>query len=138
MFILRLTNTETLEMTDNYYYDFEIVTILFNDRLNVLSTVYFEKFKLELLDEDGACLAYADDDMNGGLLWKVDEDEEEWGDWDWALLKEWAENGISAPIPKPDWDKFFADLLEDFGIDAEYVDEWEDEEDFGLFDEDEW
>ena len=114
------------------------MTILFNDRLNVLSTVYFEKFKLELLDEDGACLAYADGDMNGGLLWKVDADEEEWGDWDWALLKEWAENGISAPIPKPDWDKFFADLLEDFGIDAEYVDEWEDEEDFGLFDEDEW
>lgn len=128
MFILRLTNTETLEMTDNYYYDFDIVTILFNDRLNVLATACFEKFKLELLDEDGACLAYADGDMNGGLLWKIDADDEEWGDWDWALLKEWAENGISAPIPKPDWDKFFADLLEDFGIDEEDIEEWEDED----------
>ncbi len=136
MYTLRLTNTETLEMTDNYYCDFDIVTILFNDRLNVLVTACFEKFKLELLDEEGACLAYADGDMNGGLLWKIDVDDEEWGDWDWALLEEWAENGISAPIPKPDWDTYFAELLEDFGIDEEDIEEWEDdEEDFDLLDD---
>lgn len=136
MYTLRLTNTETLEMTDNYYCDFDIVTILFNDRLNVLSTVYFEKFKLELLDEEGTCLAYADGDMNGGLLWKVDVDEEEWGDWDWALLKEWAENGISAPIPKPDWDTYFAELrdfapiFDDLEYDEDELCEWFEDEEF--------
>ena len=135
MYTLRLTNFGTLETIENYYFDFDVVTTLFNDRLTVLSTVYFENFELELLDEEGACLAYADGDMYGGLLWKVDDDEEEWGDWDWTLLKEWAEDGISAPIPKPDWDAYFKSLLDDFGLDEDYIEDWGDDDDFGLFDD---
>lgn len=134
MYTLRLTNLETLELIENYHFDLEIASILFNDRLNVLQTVCFKNFRLELLDEDGACLAYADSHMNGGLLWKVDEDEEEWGDWDWALLEEWAEDGISAPIPKPDWDTFFAELrdfapaLDDLEIDEDELVDWFEDE----------
>ena len=137
MYTLRLTNLETLEIIENLYF-FKEASLIFNDRLNVLSTVYFEKFELELLDEEGACLAYADGNMYGGLLWKTDDEEEEWGDWDWALLNEWAENGISAPIPKLDWDTYFNNLLDDFGIDEDYIEDWEDwedDEDFGLFDD---
>ena len=135
MYTLRLTNLETLEIIENHYFDFDVASTLFNDRLNVLSTVYFENFELELLDEEGACLAYADGDMYGGLLWKVDDEEEEWGDWDWALLKEWAEDGISAPIPKPDWDTYFKSLFDDFGIDEDYIEDWEDDDDFDFFDD---
>lgn len=133
MYTLRLTNLETLELIENYHFDLEIASILFNDRLNVLQTVCFKNFRLELLDEDGACLAYADDNMFGGLLWKDDE-EDGWGDWDWALLKEWTEDGISAPIPKPDWDTFFAELkdfapvFDDLEYDEdELVEQFEDE-----------
>ena len=136
MYTLRLTNLETLEIIENHYFDLDVASTLFNDRLTVLSTVYFEKFELELLDEEGACLAYADGNMYGGLLWKVDDEEEEWGDWDWTLLEEWAENGISAPIPKPDWDTYFKSLLDDFGLDEDYIEDWGDwEDDLGLFDD---
>jgi len=127
MYTLRLTNLETLEMTDNYYYDFDVVTILFNDRLDVLLTVCFKKFRLELLDEDGVCLAYADSNMYGGLLWKLDEEDEDFGDWDWALLKEWTENGISAPIPKPDFDwEEFKGFFEDFADDDDDYEDYDD------------
>lgn len=134
MYILRLTNLETLEVIENYYFDLEIAPILFNDRLNVLSTVYFEKFELELIDQDGTCLAYADSHMNGGLLWKTDEEDEDFRDWDWALLDEWAENGISAPIPKSDWDTYFAELkdfapiLDDLEYDEDELIEWFEDE----------
>jgi hypothetical protein len=138
MYTLRLTNLETLEIIENYYFDLEIAPILFNDRLNVLSTVYFEKFELELIDQDGTCLAYADSHMNGGLLWKLDEEDEDFGDWDWALLDEWEQDGISAPVPKPDMDAHFKFLLDDFGIDDDYIEDWGDDEDFELFEDEEF
>lgn len=151
MYTLRMTNIETDEIMENYYYTYDTVTTIFEDRVNTLLSFYVENYELELLDENGTCLAYANGKHEyGGLLWKLDEEDEDFGDWDWALLDEWAENGISAPIPKSDWDTYFADLLEDFGIDDDYIEEWGgefDEDDFDqetqgfshrLFAEEEW
>lgn len=153
MYTLRLTNTETDEITENYYYyyAYNTVTTIFKDRVDTLLSFYVENYELELLGEDGACLAYANGKQEyGGLLWKLDEEDEDFGDWDWALLKEWTEDGISAPIPKPNIDIDFEELFDDFDIDDDYIEEWGgefDEEDFDqetqgfshrLFAEEEW
>lgn len=105
MFTLKVENHNTLEIIENYISDFNIAHLLFEDRYTAFDIADFHNYSMELLNENGACLAYADDGTNGGLLWKIEEVEgeewdEEWGDWDWALLEEWAKNGISAPIPK--------------------------------------
>ena len=100
MYTLRLTNTETDEIMENYYYTYDTVTTIFEDRVNTLLSFYVENYELELLDENSTCLAYANGKQEySGLLWKLDEEDEDIGDWDWALLDEWAENGISAPAP---------------------------------------
>ena len=137
MYTLRMTNIETDEIMENYYYTYDTVTTIFEDRVNTLLSFYIENYELELLDEKGTCLAYANGKHEyGGLLWKVDEDEEEWGDWDWALLEEWAEDGISAPIPKPDWDTYFAELrdfapvFDDLEYDEDELCEWLEDEEF--------
>ena len=135
MYTIRMTNIETDEIMENYYYTYDTVTTIFEDRVNTLLSFCVENYELELLDENGTCLAYANGKHEyGGLLWKLDEEDEDIGDWDWALLDEWAENGISAPIPKPDWDTFFAELkdfapaLDDLEIDEDELVEWFEDE----------
>lgn len=135
MYTLRMTNIETDEIMENYYYTYDTVTTIFEDRVNTLLSFYVEDYELELLDENGTCLAYTNGKHEyGGLLWELDEEDEDFEDWDWALLEEWAEDGISAPIPKPDWNTFFAELkdfapaLDDLEIDEdELVELFEDE-----------
>lgn len=139
MYTLRLTNIETDEIMENYYYIYDTVTTIFEDRVNTLLSFYVENYELELLDENGTCLAYANGKHEySGLLWKLDEEDEDFGDWDWALLDEWEQDGISAPVPKPDMDAHFKFLLDDFGIDDDYIEDWGEDEDFELFEDEEF
>lgn len=135
MYTLRLTNTETGEIMENYRFDLAEALDIFNDRVNILAMVNFDFYELEL-EEDGACLAFAAGlGVNGGLLWKTDEEDLEFGDWDLGLLDEWREKGIEAPLPFDEDDEFFRELFDDFRIDDDYIDEWDEVDDFGLFED---
>ena len=135
MYTLRLTNTETGEIMENIRFDLAEALDIFNDRVNILTTVNFDYYELEL-EEDGACLAFAAGlGVNGGLLWKTDEEDADFGDWDLGLLDKWREKGIEAPLPLDEGDEFFRELFDDFGIDDDYIDEWNEADDFGLFED---